>query len=330
MLDLLARNTRFSITILVLIASTLLLIATIFLRRKIDDSFYTVGMSISTSGLATSLVQIIELLTEGIEKRSNQRNFLRLFGCDDKTNGDGSIAIIIPAFVLNQNSSQQASNTLKQQAQNIVWRHSSNAAIKNDVTAASSFVSTFSKLGLPVPQIKWDEEVKLDDNDGIKTYILIGLSNNVIEFVKNKQADDKYFSISQNLDPNQNLSEIIIKAGFFDNSKRLVDETRWISNSVLLDSQTSRPTNDVDYALFAKFRINNKVFIICGGGTEWGTHDIGLHMTGSGWKRAYSDLKIEKGDRITANEPFAIVFQIPINRPSERISIVHKCIKRQK
>lgn len=329
MLDLLARNFRFSVTICVLIVSFLILIATLFILHP-PEILYNIGLSISYSGFATSLVKLIEILAEILEKRSNQRSFLRLFGCDDKTNGDGSIAIIIPAFVLNQNNSQQAGNTFKQQAQNIVWKHSSKAAIKNDVTAASSFVSTFSELGLPVPQIMWDEEVKLDDNDGIKTYILIGLSNNVIEFVNHNQSDDKYFSIDQNLDQNNNLSEILIKAGFFDNSNRLVDETRWISNSVLLDSQTSRPTNDVDYALFTKFRVNNKVFILCGGGTEWGTHDIGLYISGRGWKSAYRDLKTEKGDRITAKEPFAIVFQIPINRPSERISIVHKCIKRQK
>ncbi|WP_414623829.1 hypothetical protein [Calothrix sp. CCY 0018] len=326
MLDLLARNTKFFITILVLIASTLLLIATILSKEylKFTEAFYTIGISISTSGLATSLVQIIELLTEGIEKRSNQRNFLRLFGCDDKING--SIAIIIPAFTLNQNNSSQANNTFKRQAQNIVWKYSSKAAIKNDVAAASYFVSTFSKLGLPVPQIKWDEEVKDDDNDGIKTYILIGLSNNVIEFIK--KSGDKYFLIDPNLDQDKNLSKVLIKAGFFDNSNELVDKTRWISHSVLLDSQTFRPNDDVDYALFAKFRINNKVFIVCGGGTEWGTHDIGLHMSRGGWKRAYSDLKIEKRNPITTDEPFAIVFQVPINRPSERISIVHKCIKR--
>ncbi|MCC5608929.1 hypothetical protein LC612_19605 [Nostoc sp. CHAB 5834] len=328
MLDLLARNFRFYVTICVLIVSFFILIVTLVLHPP--GILYNIGLSISSSGFATSLVKLIELLAEILEKRSNQRTFLRLFGCDDKTNGDGSIAIIIPAFNLDENNSQQAGNTLKQQAQNIVWKHSSKAAIKNDVTAASYFVSTFSKLGLPVPQIMWDEEVKLDDNDGIKTYILIGLSNNVIEFVNHNQSDDKYFSIDQNLDQNKNLSEILIKAGFFDNSNRLVDETRWISNSVLLDSQTSRPTNDVDYALFTKFRVNNKVFILCGGGTEWGTHDIGLYISDRGWKSAYRDLKTEKGDRITAKEPFAIVFQIPINRPSERISIVHKCIKRQK
>ncbi|MBD2604511.1 hypothetical protein H6G81_08195 [Scytonema hofmannii FACHB-248] len=328
MLDLLARNIQFSITIFLLIASLLVLIATIIITKgEQNNLLFLIGISISTSMLATSLVQIIELVTEKIEKRSNQRSFLRLFGCDDKTNGNGSIAIIIPAFVLNQNNSQQAGNTLKQQAQNLVWRLSSNAAIKNDVTAASSFVSAFSRLGLPVPQIKWDEEIKLNDDDGIKTYILIGLSNNVIQFVN--QSTERYFSISQNLDKNNNLSEILIKAGFFDNYKQLVDETRWISNSVLLDS-TSHPKNDVDYALFGKFRINSKVFVICGGGTEWGTHNIGIHMSDSGWRRVYYDLKREKGDHLTANEAFAVVFQVPINKPSERISIVHKCIRRKK
>jgi hypothetical protein len=328
MLDLLSRNIRFTVTISLSLAASLLLIATIIFTKQ-NDLLNVIGLSISTSGLATSFVQIIEQLTERIEKVSNQRRFLRLFGCDDKKNGDGSIAIIIPAFVLNQNNSQPASNTLKQQAQKLVWKFSSNAAIKNDVTAASYLVSTFSKLGLPVPQIKWDKEIKLNDDDGIRTYILIGLSNNVIEFVN--QSAERYFSIDQNLDNNKNLSEILIKCGFFDNSERLVDETRWIPNLVSLDSQTSLPKNDVDYALFAKFRIKSKIFIICGGGTEWGTRDIGIHMSGIGWRSVYSDLKKEKGTHITANEAFAVVFQIPINKqPSESISVVHKCIRRKK
>ncbi|MDF5707930.1 MAG: hypothetical protein PUP90_09700 [Nostoc sp. S4] len=254
---------------------------------------------------------------------------MKLFGCDDKINGDSSIAIIIPAFVLNQNNSQQTSNTLKQEAQKLVWKFSSNAAIKNDVTAASYLVSAFSKLGLPIPQIKWDKEIKLNSDDGIKTYILIGLSNNVIEFIN--QSREKYFSIEPNLDNNNNLSEILIKGGFFDTSKRLVDENRWRPYSVSLDSQNSRPKDDIDYALFAKFSINSKVFVICGGGTEWGTHDIGIHLSGSGWRSVYSDLTKEKGAHITANEAFAVIFQIPINKQSsESISIVHKCIKRKK
>ncbi len=333
MLDLLSRNIRFSVTIFLLIAASLILTVTISTDKSISidkpkDLFHLIGLNISLSALATSFVQIIQQLTEKIENFSNQSRFLRLFGCDDKKNGDGSIAIIIPAFELNQNNSQQAGNTLKQQAQKLVWKFSSNAAIKNDVTAASYLVSAFSKLGLPVPQIKWDKEIKLN-NDGIKTYILIGLSNNVIEFIN--QSTEKYFSIEPNLDNNNNLSEILIKGGFFDNSKRLVDEKRWKHYPVSLDSQNARPKDDIDYALFAKFCINSKVFIICGGGTEWGTHDIAIHMSGSGWRSVYSDLTKEKGAHITANEAFAVVFQIPINKQSpESISIVHKCIRRKK
>ncbi|MBE9053176.1 hypothetical protein IQ243_22675 [Nostocales cyanobacterium LEGE 11386] len=327
MQDLLARNIRFSVTISLLIASSLLLIITIIFTKQ-NELLNIIGLSISTSGLATSLVQIIEQLTEKIEKFSNQRRFLRLFGCDEKTNGNGSIAIIVPAFDLSQTNLQQTGNTLKQQAQKLVWKFSTNAAIKNDVTAASYLVSAFSKLGLPVPLIKWDEEINIDD-DEIKTYILIGLSNEIIEFVN--KSTDRYFSISQKLDNNNNLSEILIKGGFFDNNNRLIEETRWTNYSVLLNSQSSIPKNNVDYALFAKFRINKKVFILCGGGTEWGTRDIGTHISGSGWRRVYSDLRIEKGSHITANEAFAIVFQLPINKQqSESISLVHKCIRRKK
>jgi hypothetical protein len=327
MQDLLARNIRFSVTIFLLIVSFLLLIITIIFTKK-NELLNIIGLSISTSGLATSLVQIIEQITEKIEKFSNQRRFLRLFGCDDTRNGNGSIAIIVPAFDLSQTNFQQTGNTLKQQAQKLVWKFSTNAAIKNDVTAASYLVSAFSKLGLPVPLIKWDEEINIDD-DEIKTYILIGLSNEIIEFVN--KSTDRYFSISQKLDSNNNLSEILIKGGLFDNNNRLIEETRWTNYSVLLNSQSSIPKNNVDYALFAKFRINKKVFILCGGGTEWGTRDIGTHISSSGWRRVYSDLRIEKGSHITANEAFAVVFQLPINKQqSESISLVHKCIRRKK
>lgn len=327
MQDISGRNIQLSITTSVLIASFLLLISTIVFSRP-GNLLYLIGFSISTSLLATSLVQIIGQLTERIEKLSNQRRFLRLFGCDDKTNGYGSIAIIVPAFDLNRNSSQQTGKSLKQQAERLVSELNTKAAIKNDVNAASYLVSAFSKLGLPVPQIKWDE-IPLNNDDGVKTYILIGLSNNLIESVKDSM--ERYFSITQRVDQNNNLSEILIKTGFFDNSNRLVEEKRWISNSVFLDPNTSRPRENVDYALFAKFRIKNKVFIICGGGTEWGTHDIGIHISNSGWKRVYSDLRKEKGARIKADEEFAVVFQLPMNREqSESISIVHKCIRKKK
>lgn len=66
MQDLLARNIRLSVTISLLIASSLLLVATI-ISTKQNELLNVIGLSISTSGLATSLVQIIEQLTERIE-----------------------------------------------------------------------------------------------------------------------------------------------------------------------------------------------------------------------------------------------------------------------
>ncbi|WP_017317352.1 hypothetical protein [Mastigocladopsis repens] len=327
MLDLLVRNIKFTVTISILIISSLILIVTIINVNQ-ESSLYNIGLSISTSGLATTLVLIIELLTESIEKRTNQRRFLKLFGCDDKTNGYGSIAIIVPAFDLSQTNSQQAGNSLKQQAQKLVWKFSTKAAIQNDVTAASYLVSAFSKLGLPVPQIKWDEEININDDDGVKTYILIGLSNNVIEFVN--QSTHKFFSINQNLDQNNNLSKIIIKGGLFDNYNQLIEEIRWTDYPVSLDPQTSRPKDGRDYALFAKFRIKKKVFIVCGGGSEWGTCDIGTYISDSGWRLIYTDLKQEKNAEIIHNEAFAVVFQLSRKQQSKSISIVHKCIKKRK
>lgn len=323
MLDLLIRNIKWTVTIFILIISVVMLSATIIFVEKKYDVYYNIGLSVSTSVLATSIVQIIQLFTEQIEKFTNQRMFLTLFGCDEKINGN-SIAIVVPAYELKPENLQISANTFKQKAQKLVSKSSINAAINNDVTAASYLVSAFSKLGLPVPQIKWDTEININD-DSVKTYILIGLSNAVIQEKLDTNSTDKYFLIGSEDNSNGYLSKVIIKTGLFDNNNNLIDKRNWTGFTVTVDPQTAQSRSTANYALFAKCSINNRLFIVCGGATELSTFQIGTYISDSGWRRIYNELKQEKNTDITPRDAYAVVFQLS----STSISFERKCIKRK-
>lgn len=326
MWELLSKNIRFSVTLL-LLAASIILLTTVFSFVNKETLLYIIGLSVASSGVSTTLVQIIAQITERAERFTNQRRFLKIFGCDKASITNGSIAIVIPAFDLSHSISNQPSNSLKQQAQKLVSKASTKAAIKNDVAAASHIISAFSKLEIPIPQIKSDDEINFnfDDSDHISTYIMIGFSNNIIDFIRN--TNDKHFEVVPVID-NNNLTAILIKIGSYDGAN-LLPEHRWTVDSIPLDPQTGDPVNDIDYALFAKFRIKNKIILICGAGTEFGTHDIGMYIGDGGWRQVYAELKKEKGKAITASEKFAVTFQVPIGkRASEGISIAHKCIRK--
>lgn len=299
----------------------MLSVTIIFVEKKYEV-YYNIGLSVSTSVLATSIVQIIQLFTELIEKFTNQRMFLELFGCDDKKNGHSSIAIVVPAYELKPEYLQANANTFKEKAQKLVSRSSIKAAINNDVTAASCLGSAFSKLGLPVPPIKSDTEINI--NDGVKTYILIGLSNYVIEEKLYKSSSDRYFSIDYKEDSNGYLSEVIIKTGSFDNNHRLTERRNWTPFTVPVNLPTAQSKDTTDYALFAKCSINKKLFIVCGGGTEGGTFEIGTYISDNGWRHIYNELKQEKNTDITPHDAYAVVFQLS----KSSISIERKCIRR--
>jgi hypothetical protein len=325
MWSLLSRNIRFSVTLSLFVVSIVLL-ATIYSVANRDSVLYIIGISVSSSGISTTLVQIIAQITERIERLTSQRRFMKVFGCDRNSISNGSVAIVIPAFSVGNSPSNQPSHTLKYQAQQIVSKTSTKTALKNDVAAALHIISTFSKLGLPIPCIKWDEEINFNNDNDISTYILLGLSNNLLELIQN--ANEKHFVVTPTTDANNNLIKISIKLGSFDGAS-LFPEYRWTETSISLDPQTGFPVNDIDYALFAKFRVKHKILIICGAGTEFGTHDIGMYISENGWQQVYSELKKEKGGFITTTEAFAVTFQVPIGRQaSERISIIHRCIRR--
>jgi hypothetical protein len=322
MRNFLSKNLRFSITLCLLLTSFLLLITIVSLEGK-NRLFYIIGTSVSSTGISTTLVQIILLATEKAEGFTIQTRLLKVFGYNKNSIADGTIAIIIPAFNVGYSPLNQPSNKLKQDAGKILSRASTKAGIKNDVTAASHIMLAFSQVGLPIPQIRWDEEQNLNDRK-IKTYILIGLSNELLGSIQNPHS--KYFKVIPESDNNDNLAKISIYLGSFNNG-RLLQEHRWTPDVVNLNSETGEPTDGIDIGLFAKFEMDNRCFVVCGAGTETGTHEIAKYISGSGWSQVCAELEKEKGTSISPTEGFAVTFQIPTSR-REEISIVRKCIKK--
>ena len=330
--NLISRNVRLSTTIaFFLVSATLLTITVSFFAEA--SVIYVVGISTASSGLAATLIELVSQITERIERISNQRRFLRLFGCNEKAYRNNTTAIVIPAFNLNASSNKENKNSkMKRAAETVLPHFNTRAAIRNDVKAASYIVSAFSRLGLPIPEIKWDEDIDLEREQTIQNYILLGLSNTWLDLLEG--SDEKYFSVSRSSENVSNFLDINIKIGLFDRGNRLLTEDRWIKSSVSLNSETHLPDNAYDYALFAKLRRNGKNIVICGGCTEFSTRDVGIYIS-SDWRRIYTDLRNEKGNTLDANEGFAIAFQFPFStqltgdgQRAENVSVANKCIKK--
>jgi hypothetical protein len=310
-----------------LISVTILILTVTFTNAKDTGSWqYTVGLSLSSSGVAATTVEIIIQATAKIDRSFKKRKFLKIFSYsdeDDKT--DESIVIVIPAFEMKKIGSGNPSisnNALKSKAIENLSRSDTKAAIKNDIVTSASLLALFASLKLPTPQISWDEEVINFNDNQRKTYILIGLSNSQIdELVKiNSSIQGQYFSVDTSKE-NNGFNSFSIKCGrFFDNLNTLRPATDWISYP--------NSSKNVDYAVFAKFKFNNKTLIVCGGTTEIGTRNIGLYISNH-WERIYSKLEDEKGSELTPEDSFAVVVEVPANEQLQNFGIERVCIKKK-
>jgi hypothetical protein len=323
------------------VSIALMIIAVITNNSKSDNSWERNFLfSISSSSIAAVVIEAIDQITQKAEVLLNKRRFSRLFSYNDFSNQ--KIAIVNSAFDLSRyrhSSGYTDTRNLKRSAFEDLSRLSTKAAVKDDVIAASRIVLAFSKVALPIPVIEWDEDI-IDSQSGvintgktndIKTYILIGLSNEIVNNLNVKRIRGKYFSIFRRQDDSSpDISINNIRCGYFDGRNNLVEENQWIDHSLSWDFRpNSTRNNDYDYSLFAKFFLEGKPFIICGGTTEIGTRYIGEYVE-QYWSQIYTQLEREKGSELNSYDSFAVIIKIPIRpgNPLAEASIMRICIEK--
>ncbi|HLO88798.1 MAG TPA: hypothetical protein VK203_27840 [Nostocaceae cyanobacterium] len=266
----------------------------------------TVGLSVSSSGVAATLVEIMVQITAKLEQSLKKRKFLTIFGCSNEHNRiDESTTIIIPAFDikrLDAHSLTVNGDELKLRATENLSRTDTKAAIKNDILAGSFITSMFAKVGLHTPGISWDEENIDYSNNRKETYILIGLSNRQLDVLRNENTLGKYFSV-------ETIKEIDGSNSFVIRLKRVNDYSSQLPDDQYpnLSPSLNSPSN-LEYAVFAKFTCGSKTIIVCGGTTEAATNNIAQYIHNY-WERIYSEIKDKKETPLLPFDPFAVIVQ---------------------
>lgn len=255
-------------------------------------------------------------------KRSRKQKFMTIYSYkDENERPDNSMVIVLPAYDMKkvEVTQQSTSNTLKQQATENLSRSETKAAIKNDVVAGVFIASSFTQNWLPTPQISWDqdqEEINVNDTEK-RTHILIGLSNSRLDLLNNESIPGKYFSI-ETFKEEDNFNSFIIKCGCFDRSNNLLPIEQWHFNSV----------NGMRvYAVFAKFKFDNKTIIVCGGITGTCTNKAAWYIS-ENWQSIYDRLEYEKGGILAPDDSFAVVIEVPRDEQSNNFAIERVCIKK--
>jgi hypothetical protein len=284
---------------------------------------FRAGIAISSSIVTAILLKVIDQTIQKIDQSGKKRRFLRIFSCiEDLSISEESIAIVIPAFSIRNiraENHDQIGNSLKMRAlENLSSATNTKAAIKNDVVAGIYIASIFSELNLPTPQITWDEEVRIVNDDTKKTYILIGLSNSLIDTLNTSSISEgtKLFSI--NSERINDLNSFFIKCGMFYDAQHPQDVDDW--------TRYPSSSQDSEYAIFAKFNYGKKTIIICGGTTEESTNSIGRYINRN-WEKIYRTIEHEKRDESKPKDSFAIIVKTQKEQHWDDYIIVKRCIR---
>lgn len=353
------KTSREWITVIFLLISFIILLVTIYLstqqniQPKSQENFFnshffktlinTVGISISSAGLATTLIEFINQISIRVGKFLNQGMFSTLFGCDDFENY--SVIIVIPAFPIERNTSITVNtNDPKDLAAKILSRINSRAAVESDVVAGSYLITLFSKIFLQtnshfMPEVVWDEDLvnsfNFNEDTGARkksrdVYILIGFSNRIFDILNNiKNTEEKYFFIEREIEQNNDglkIKNTIFSA--FSNKLGIELEVKaWHSDSVYCNEEGVL-LSPYDYALFSKVYLNNKTIIICGGITEFGTRQIAKYIN-IYWKDIYAQLEDEKKGSLISSDSFVAVYRVPVKMNKSDEILPERCYIRR-
>lgn len=265
----------------------------------------------------------IDNLVWGITESQDfiKERFLATFSNSNITEKTGnSIIVSLPAYNMeNLSIDKREINTLKQKATYNLSRLDTKTVNFNDASAFLFIMSLFQKNLLPMPQKLMGDEEKIDFNDKKKeTYILIGLSNNLVD-LNDKSIPGKYFYIDTIEEKNKYL--FFINLGRFNDSSKLLASDRW-------DTYGKTKDDKYDFGLFAKFEFGSKKIIVCGGTTETATSKLASYVYEK-WENIYYELKTRKERKLDPNDSFAVVIKIPKNgQARDEFVIAPPCIKR--
>jgi hypothetical protein len=313
---------------LFLISVTLVISLNFFMSNHgISDGknkwIFSSGIAISSSIVTAILLKVIDQTIQNIDQSNKKRRFLRIFSYSDNLSiTEESTVIVIPAFRIRNirtENSDQNSNLKTRALENLSNTPTiTKAAIKNDVVAGLYIASLFSKLNLPTPQIAWDEEVQILNDDTEKTYILIGLSNSLIDILEKWKIPEGTKLYSINSEKRNDFNSFFIKCGRFYDSLNLQSDKEWTRYPGL--------SPDSDYAIFAKYTYGKKTIIICGGTTEESTNSIGQYINRN-WEKIYRTIENEKRGNLNPDDSFTIIVKTQNEQHWNDFIIVNKCIR---
>ena len=306
-------------------------------------------VGILSSMTAAAFAEYIFQVATKIELLLNKRRFSRLFSCSHTS--DSTAWVILPEFNTQKSQQEELSDqTVTDLSSGIeakkftlrdLSRREYNVAMEVDVQALSYITSAFSKIGLQIPQMDWDERIlERSDNavrqEHLETYILIGLYSNAIvnEYTNSDVLANTalpvhpFFYISREDNSADRTVVNKLRWAYFSARQPLQQPfpNGWNDRSVTWLMDESKIDDGYDYGLFGKFFYDQKAFIACGATTELGTNNLLKHIAEK-WEEAYLTLMTEKGLELSITDPFVVVYKIPVAGQSENITLFDWCIR---
>lgn len=325
-----------------------------------------VAVGISSSAVAAALFELFHKINEELGKENNQRQLRQFFSCPDADPDliPETVAIVLPARSLRDlivdGSSGQAGDDQSEDpwivaAQKDLSNLKSPAAMGVDLIAALALTSAFSKSGLPIPEVIFDNQIidNMNPNEDseefkkFKTFISIGLFSNRLTCWLNREemlSEDRrqrYFKlVKRNLEcydnqPLERAVEFEIKQGEFCRDEGLpwYLSPQSIIYTVPMDLINNCPVNGVDYGIFSKIKSSkpNKTFIVLGATGESGTENFGKYVSQK-WEAILEKVleKANPGDKDKylniKDYSFSQIYKIDSNK-NNKIDLVDTCAR---
>ncbi|MGB3298211.1 MAG: hypothetical protein WBA76_08065 [Phormidesmis sp.] len=314
-------------------------------------------VGILSSMTAAAFAEYIFQVATKIELLINKRRFSRLFSCSHTS--DCTALVVLPEFNTQKTHQEDLPNKsvtdlssgieAKKFTLRDLSRREYNVAMEVDVQALSYLTSAFSKIGLQIPQMDWDERILERSSSTVntnvmniirqeypETYILIGLYSNAIvnEYTNSDVLDNTalpvhpFFYISREDNGAERTVINKLRWAYFLARQPLQQPfpDGWNDRSVTWLMDESKIDDGYDYGLFGKFFYDQKAFIACGATTELGTNNLSKHIAEK-WEEAYLTLMNEKGAELAITDPFVVVYKIPVAGQSENITLFDWCIR---
>ena len=306
---------------LTLISAVFVLISTVLYTLSTKGNWgiayetpLAVGVNLLTSVLAAFLIESLARYREALQIDEKQRKLWGLLGYVDSP--PANIYVVLPQFLENNEAVNQKQLDLwKVKIDDINDPRIKNKiefALQPDIRVAAKIIALFSKLGLDLPEIIWDNAIfdstgnpKIANQNAL--YICVGLfSNKVTHWLSKSSHHNKLFSLKA--EP-ASIGKRPFTLEVADYHQGGIDPHKhgWKLYSFERDSE--------DYGLISRINIlpwRVTLFII-GGIDAYGTERSGEYFNES-WEELLAWPDNDTRQRVEKSEQFAAVLKIPYSQ----------------